>query len=51
MKVVCCDCHRDMGEKFGPPELTTHGLCAACLAKAERELSDRIVARKAEAAR
>lgn len=49
MKVVCCDCKRDMGEKFGPPELTTHGLCAACLAKAENELAARTTARQAEA--
>ncbi len=33
MKVVCAWCKRDMGEKMGPDELTTHGICKDCLEK------------------
>lgn len=38
MKVVCAWCLRDMGEKMGPDNLTTHGICGPCLDKIEGEL-------------
>lgn len=30
MMVICAWCSRDMGEKMGPDDLTTHGICDAC---------------------
>ena len=30
MTVVCCYCQRDMGEKDGPADLVSHGICKPC---------------------
>lgn len=38
MKVICSWCKRSMGEKMGPPELITHGICAACLVEIEKQM-------------
>lgn len=33
MRVTCAWCSRDMGEKMGPDDLTTHGICDSCAAQ------------------
>lgn len=41
MKVRCAWCGRDMGEKMGPDNLVTHGICKPCLDRIEKELQER----------
>lgn len=36
MKVICGWCNRAMGEKPGPAEHTSHGMCVAC----EKRMND-----------
>ena len=31
MKVVCCVCKKDLGEKEGPKDMISHGFCDPCL--------------------
>jgi hypothetical protein len=31
VKVFCSWCKRSMGEKMGPADLVTHGICIPCL--------------------
>ena len=37
MKVECCYCHKSMGEKMGPDNLVTSGICRECLPRAYEE--------------
>lgn len=41
MKVRCAWCGDDMGEKFGPAELVTHGICGPCQERVAREIQQR----------
>jgi hypothetical protein len=41
MKRVCAWCDGDMGETFGPSELTTHGICAKCQDKVSAAIGRR----------
>ena len=38
MKVECAWCGKDMGEKLGPKDTTSHGICKECFDKVSQEL-------------
>jgi hypothetical protein len=41
MKVICGWCDRDMGEKLGPDNLISHGICKQCSDKIRQEMKDK----------
>ena len=47
MRVVCCECKREMGEKMGPDGVVTHGICAECMKIVLAKEDERIAAKKA----
>jgi len=40
MKVECCMCNIDMGEKPGPEDQISHGLCPGCFQKTLKEIDE-----------
>lgn len=47
MKAVCAWCQRDLGERPGPADAITHGICSPC---SDNFLSDGLVAQRSEQA-
>ena len=46
MKRVCAWCGADMGTKPGPEGAVTHGMCADCVKKVERETDEELARQK-----